>query len=1577
VLPAVLELVSRNETEPRAEAISELAKACLRRADPVTGDADSTYRKMVSLYEFIEKRTEPAVVRVFNPTEGSCGYGTDGTVIEINTEDGPFLFDSVSAELAERNLSVARAEHPVVGTIRDADGQLESIGPGRKAQHRESIQHFELADRLDDEAMADVERGVRSILDGARQVVLDFEPMKERIDRMISLAKQAAGHYSDEDIDETISFLKWLRDGNYIFLGYREYRLLDSDGERAVQAVEGSGLGLLANVEDSAVSSPVALSTFPRERAERFENGPLITITKTNQRSTVQRRDKMDYIGLRLVAGDGSTTGEIRLIGLFTTKARFEPAFSTPILRRKIEAIVESEDLIEGSRDHKAAIQIFDGFSKHDLFASPTDELRSEIMGLLRTARGQGVRLTVREDSLGRSVFVLVSLPHETFNPLLRAQLQALFMERLGGSAVDYHLNLTEANAAQIHFTVWLDDGVAVDVPFSELEEATLALTRSWRDRIEEELSTRRPDAEALADKWCENLPDYFRTSTPVSVAATDIEMLERLVQSEQSFVVGVQNEPAGTHGEHLTRITLYRADGKRPLTELMPALEDFGFEVVEEVPTRVDGLDEHFIHDFGVRIPGAGALDIEESGERVEAALQAIWEGGSDSDTLNGLIVRAALSHQQVQILRAYRTYWRRVRSVFTVGYVNQSLVRQADLARLLIQLFEARFDPAEHADEAAIREQILGRLEDVPSIDDDRIIRTFMTLIDATVRTNAYQPNRQVLSFKITSALVPDMPFPKPMVEVFVLGSGVEGIHLRGGPVARGGIRASDRREDYRLEVLGLMKAQMTKNAVIVPDGAKGGFVLRSVPADPIDHRAEIERQYEQFIRGLLDLTDSIEAGVITHPIQTRIHDGEDAYLVVAADKGTASFSDLANSIAADYGFWLGDAFASGGSAGYDHKALGITARGAWESARRHFGEAGINADTDEITVAGIGDMSGDVFGNGLLLSENVRLVAAFDHRHIFVDPNPTPGAAHAERKRLFDLSRSSWDDYDKDLISDGGGVWPRTKKKIRLSSQAQAVLGVEEAEYTPNELICAILKAPVNLLWNGGIGTYVKGQLETNDQVSDRSNDAVRIDGHELRADVVVEGGNLGLTQRARIEYALTGGRINTDFIDNSGGVHCSDREVNLKILLGLAAEAGELPRNERDALIAAVAPEVVSAVLYDSYEQAQILAQEHLSSAPRLDAYEELMQSLEADGLLTRRMEALPSTDDIKDRSRAGHGLTRPELAVLVSYAKRSIRESLESSSLPDDPYLERDLRGYFPAPVVDRFDHVIPKHPLRRRLVATMLANDIVNANGATYVSRLCARTGAEPAEVVKAYRIAKEVTRATERWEAIEALFGQVPLTTWHELMDGADGLVSVLTRRYLAQVPERMLMEDVIGPSVERFRDLERIITEGGATEWRLRRQKHIEDLVTEGVPPEVASWHVYVPVLTHASGAIRLSEQFDRSAFETLEVMLGVGQAVALDRLEEATAEFRPKTSWDRWAIQTVQDDVLALRQRLAAAVFFEADNGASVDHYLVSHAHQVARIVRVMRTFESGSPDDLAPLVVAVRQVRTLLA
>ena len=1401
--------------------------------------------------------------------------------------------------------------------------------------------------------------------------------MKERIDRMISLTKQAAGHYPQERIDETIAFLKWLREGNLIFLGYREYRLLDTADGRAVQAVEDSGLGLLSNVESSTVASPVLLSSFPAERAERFERGPLITITKTNRRSTVQRRDKMDYVGLRLVAEDGSTTGEVRLLGLFTTKAKAEPALTTPILRRKIEEIVEAEDLIEGSRDHKAAIQIFDGFSKDDLFASPTDELRMEIMGLLRTARGQGVRLTVREDAFGRSVFVLVSLPHERFNSTLRSELQELFLERLGGSAVDYHLNLTEMNAAQIHFTVWLDDGVSVNIPFAELEEATLALTRSWRDRIEEVLLTRRPDALALAERWCEKLPDYFRTSTPLPVAATDIEMLDRLVDSGEPFVVGVQNEPDNTHGEHLTRITLYRADGKRPLTELMPALEDFGFEVVEEVPTRVNGDNGQFIHDFGVQLPGGEPLDIAACGERVERALQAIWKGEADSDTLNGLVVGAGLTAQQVQVLRTYRTYWRRVRPVFTVGYVNDSLVRHPQLARLLSELFEARFDPTGTADEASIRAQILAQLDEVPSIDDDRIIRTFMTLIDATVRTNAYLPNRRVLSLKITSALVPDMPFPKPMVEVFVLGSGVEGIHLRGGAVARGGIRASDRREDYRLEVLGLMKAQMTKNAVIVPDGAKGGFVLRSVPSDPSERRLETELQYEEFIRGLLDLTDTMEAGAVVHPPHTRIHDSEDAYLVVAADKGTATFSDLANSIAADYSFWLRDAFASGGSAGYDHKALGITARGAWESARRHFGELDVDVDSDEITAIGIGDMSGDVFGNGMLLSPHLKLVAAFDHRHIFIDPAPNPEQSHVERKRLFEVGRSSWDDYDRDVISEGGGVWARSTKKIKLSDNAQSALGLDKSEFAPTELISAILKAPVDLLWNGGIGTYVKARTETHEQVSDRGNDTVRVDGADLRARVVVEGGNLGLTQRARIEYALAGGRINTDFIDNSGGVDCSDREVNLKILLGLAVEAGELSGDERDELIADVAPDVVEAVLYDSYEQAQILSQEFLSSTPRLDAYEELMQNLEADGLLDRRLEGLPTTDDIKERSRNGLGLTRPELAVLVSYAKRSIRESVEDSSLPDDPYLERDLEAYFPAAVIERFGHLATAHPLRRRLVATMLANDIVDALGATYVSRTGVRTGAEVAEVVKAYRIAKDVSRAAERWRSIEHLFGTIPVSQWHELMDDMDGLVSVLTRRYLAQVPERTPMADVIDPAVERFRDVEKIIEAGGSKQWRIRRGDSIESLLAAGVPLEAAAWHAYLPVLSHAAGAIRLSEQFGCSAFEALETMLAVGHAVTLDRLEEATLAYRPRTSWDRWAIQTVQDDVLALRQRLGAAVYAEAENGGSVDHYLVTHAHQVARIVRVMRMFDSRSSDDLGPLVVAVRQVRTLLA
>lgn len=1577
-LSAVLERIGETEDGPRGAAIAQLAKAYLRRSEDDTLTANETYARVIDLFEFVESRSEPIKLRAFNATVEEHGYESTGSVLEISTDDGPFLFDTVGAELSRRELKVVRAEHPVLGTVREK-GLLESIVPGRQSTHRESMQHFELNQLLDTKELEELESAILQVVSDAQRVATDHQTMLNRVDRMISLAHQAEARYAADDINETSAFLDWLRRGNFIFLGYREYIITNTSEGKAVNAVAGSGLGLLTDMTNSKVGKPVLLSTLRPELAARYVDGPLLTITKTNQRSSVQRDTKMDYIGLRLVDGDGETIGEARLLGLFTTKSASESALNTPILRRKLQTIIESEDLIEGSRDHKAAIEMFDGFSKHDLFASSTDDLKREVVGLLQMAKSGGVHLYVRRDQLERSVFVLLSLPHESFNARLRRLLQSYFLEKFHGSSVDYHLNLAEATAAQIHFTIWVESGGIPDIPFSELQADVRRMARSWRDQVHDELALRGSDADRLCNEWCDLLPEYYRSSTPLAIAAMDLENLDALATSGGKFRVGVHNEPGHTFGERLTRITLYRAGEKKTLTELVPALENLGLQVVEEVPTRVKG--GQYLHDFGVVDSDGEPLDADAVGERVAAALESVWSGTTGSDTLAGLIVTDGLDHNQVEILRSYRTYWRRIRPVFTEGYIDETLLRYGQIAGDIVHLFEHKFDPdREPGDLANAAKEILAKLDAVPSADDDRILRALVTLVQATVRTSYYQQNRRVLSLKMRSALVPDMPAPQPLYEIFVLGPEVEGIHLRGGMVSRGGLRASDRREDYRTEVLGLMKAQMTKNAVIVPDGAKGGFVLRHPPTDREQHREAVQAQYEEFVAGLLDITDNLVDGQVVHPPSVRFYDGDDPYLVVAADKGTATFSDLANSIAASYNFWLGDAFASGGSAGYDHKALAITAKGAWESLKRHFGELGLDPAEDEFRAIGIGDMSGDVFGNGMLLSDKIKLVAAFDHRHIFIDPDPDPAKSFTERQRLFETPRSSWDDYDRDLISPGGDIWPRSAKSIQLSEAARESIGADIDEFTPTDLISAILRAPVDVLWNGGIGTYVKATSESHEDVGDRGNDGLRIDAAQLRTRVVAEGGNLGLTQQARIEFAHHGGNINADFIDNSGGVDCSDREVNLKILLRIAMDADRLTLAERDELIASVAPDIVEGVLYDNYLQAQILSQEVRSSAPRLDAHEDLMAELEAEGILDRSIEGLPTTDLMAEKRAAGQGLTRPELAVLLAYSKRSLREAIETSDLLDDPHFDDDLRAYFPPAVTERFGDLIAQHPLRKRLIATILSNEVVNSEGPTFVSRLCMRAGADKAEVIKAYRIARESSGVTARWEAIEELFDSVETGIWHKLMSGADGLVAALTRRYLAEVRERTPIGEVVSTSIDGYREIEQIMDEGGSDRWRTIRTSTIDHLVISNVPLEVAKWYAYTPIFVHAPGAIRLAQRYDRDPLECLQIMLAIGEAVSLDRLDEVQQNFTPRVPWERWAIQSVMDDLIGLRRRLGAAVLRKAEGKTgeeAVAAYVKKHGRQIARIRRVMSSFEDASHEDLAPMIVAIRQVRTLLA
>jgi glutamate dehydrogenase len=1562
----LLELIDERVPADRAGAVRAFTQAYLRRlsSDASEGISDEDLlAEVVSAFEFTSARgNEPVAVRAFNPTREEHGYEPLGSVIETNSDDFPFLVDSVSGELEGRGLAITRLLHPIVGVERNADGKIVNVGRARDAPRRESVMHFDLASRLEGDALAEVQDAVRDVILAVTKVVEDFPAMTERVDDMITVARGGTARYPRDEVHEVADFLEWLLKGNFVMLGAREYDFSDD----AIRLVEGSGLGILRDEERSAFCKPVPLSELPPGVRERATSGDLLLVAKTNAISPVHRHDRMDYVGVRRVSRTGDIVGELRLLGLFTSKAFAERASETPLLHRKLRQALDAEDLIEGSHDYKAAVALFDSFPKQELFSAPVDDLRRAVVALTALEGTNRVRLLGRRNPDGRSASLILSLPRSRYSAPLVARMTALLKRRFGTGGVEAHHVMDEGERVRVHFFVHSADGLK-DAPWRELEAEAIALARTWEDELAEEMA----DQPALFHAWAPCFPEHYKGYTTPNLAAIDIACLAQLDAGE-SFVVSLHGIGEGRP----TRVALYKRDPKIELSRAMPMLEDLGLRVIEEISTRLHVDDGIWVQEFRVLGPGEQPLDLEDAGDRVAETIAAVYRGDAESDPLNRLVISAGLNRSQVAILRAYRKYRQRLGSRFTEGYQNDVLAANSAITAKLVGYFQLRFDPDIEPDEVgerALRDEILADLEEVKSIDHDRILRNQLGAIDATLRTNAYKEGRGATAFKLRSADVPAMPQPAPEFEIYVYAADVEGIHLRGGRIARGGLRFSDRM-DYRTEVYGLMRAQLTKNAIIVPAGAKGGFIVKRSPID----KAAIEESYVTYIRSLLDVTDNLVDGKVVHPERVRVRDEDDTYLVVAADKGTATFSDTANAVAAEYGFWLDDAFASGGSVGYDHKKLGITARGAWESVKRHFRDLGLDPSRDEFTVVGIGDMSGDVFGNGMLLSDKIKLVAAYDHRHIFIDPDPDPAGSFAERRRLFDLAGSSWDDYSRDVLSEGGGVYRRDAKWIELSDRARELLGLEDHRLAPTEVIRAVLRAQVDLLWNGGIGTVVKASTEIDADAHDRASDSIRVDASELRCRVVGEGGNLGFTRRARVEYSASGGHIYADFIDNSAGVDCSDHEVNLKILLGLAERHGDMTRPERDQLLEAVTEDVVQHVLYDSFLQAQILAQEVERSPGRMFAYEDLLGLLEDTGLLDRASENLPAGDEITERRRAGRGMERPELAILVAYSKRWVARSLEQSGYADDPWFERDLRSYFPPAVVERCGDLLAEHQLRTQLICMINANSVVNALGPTFVSQLVSERGAEVGDVVRAYRIACEVTGAEALWQEIEDLEG-TDRAAQMELLGGVDALVESTARWYLTWTP-RTPLDETIAAGQDGFSRLAAVLPSLGTDERRHRRAEIEERLVASGIPADLASAHALRPELVHAPDMVAVAAETGRSIEDVARVFFALGGELRLDWMERELARVRSSTRMQRWALQAVREDAFKARRALAAAALASspgAEPVVAVEHFLHDHDGDARRLETFLRALAREGEPDLAGLTLAVRQLDALVS
>ncbi|MFL5992676.1 MAG: NAD-glutamate dehydrogenase, partial [Rubrobacteraceae bacterium] len=1454
----------------------------------------------------------------------------------------------------------------------------------------ESIIRLEIDRQTDPGVLKALHDCITTVLRQVRAAVEDWPDMRERVREIVSERDENPPPVEDEDPEEARAFLEWIADDNFTFLGYREYDLLTEDGEELLRSVPGTGLGILRETGQKPHS--LSFAKLPPEVRRLAHAANLLNLTKANSRSTVHRPSYLDYVGVKRFDAKGEATGERRFLGLYAFSAYSVSAFEIPIVRRKVGYVLERAGFQEGSHNEKDLLEILETYPRDELFQIDKEELFEIAMGILHLQERQRVRLFVRRDAYGRFFSCLVFVPRDRYNTRIREKMQEILQQAFDGTNVEFNVRLSESVLARLHFIVYVAPGENPDYDASAIEERLAEATRSWTDNLYEALIEHFGEERGieLFRKYRDAFPPGYRDGFLPRTAVADIARIEEL-ESEEDIEMSLYHpleEP-----ENFLGFKLFRLGEQTSLSGILPLLEDMGVEVVDERPHKIEptGSRSGWIYDFGLLQEADGELQTGEVREIFQDAFARAWRGTVENDGFNRLVLRARLTWRQVTVLRAYCKYLRQAGTTFSQNYMEDALFANPHIARLLVELFEARFDPSRQARAEAENERLRGEIEaaldEVVSLDEDRILRNFLNVTLATVRTNYYQRTpegapKPYLSFKFDPSEILVLPLPRPRFEIFVYSPRMEGVHLRGGRVARGGIRWSDRREDFRTEVLGLMKAQMVKNAVIVPVGAKGGFVVKRPPAQGGREalQDEVIGCYKTLIRGMLDLTDNLAGDRVVPPEDVVRYDEDDPYLVVAADKGTATFSDIANSISADYGFWLGDAFASGGANGYDHKTMGITAKGAWESVKRHFRELGMDIQNEDFTVAGIGDMSGDVFGNGMLLSRHIKLVGAFNHLHIFLDPNPDPETSFEERERLFKLPRSSWSDYDESLISEGGGVFSRTAKSIPLSPQVREMLGVEEETLTPNEVIRALLKAKVDLLFNGGIGTYVKSSEETQADVGDRTNDAVRVDGGELECRVVGEGGNLGFTQRGRVEYALGGGRIYMDAIDNSAGVNCSDHEVNIKILLDSVVEDGDMTEKQRNELLVEMTEEVGRLVLRDNYEQTRAMSNALALAHPMIDVHIRYIRALEEAGSLNRELEFLPSDEVLAERRSEGIGLTAPEFAILLSYTKITLYKQLRDSDLPEDPYLAVELERYFPTPLRERFREEMREHRLRREITATCVVNDLVDRGGPSFSFRLGEETGAAPAEIARAYTAACEVFDMRSLWDEIESLDNVVEAQMQTRMLLDWRRLVERATRWFLRNRRPPLDISATVAYFSEGVSELTRRLPEFMLDGDREGLERATEQLVEANVPPELARRVALLNAMFSELDIVDIATGTDEPLDEVAAVYFTLGDRLKLHWLRGHVEALPRDNRWQALARAALRDDLYSQQAELTAEILRSTPSELSAQERIEAWAEanraQVDRTLQVLTDINASGSFGLATLSVALREIRNLI-
>jgi glutamate dehydrogenase len=1610
------DLVDRLTAEARnrvAPGLAESAENFVRRYFALVAPDDIIYTAFetllgsaLSLWEFGAQRTSGTPkIRLFNPSAEKNGWGLEHTVIEVVNDDMPFLVDSVSAEINRRDRKIHLLLHPVVRVIRDRNGNrlevTDTIGAPSQAAV-ESYMHMEIDQETEAAELEAIHKSLEGVLHQVRLSVTDWKEMRARLAGEVEeLEKNPPSFMPAEELTEARDFLRWLDSGNFVFLGYRRYGFETHDGKDYLPPQPGTGLGILRELRPE--SQKRGVEPLSREFSDYARTKDLLIITKANSRSAVHRNVPMDRIGIKRYDANGNLIGEDRFLGLFTSAAYSRSVRDIPTLRLKFRRVLERAGLEPHSHNGKALVDILETFPRDEFFQITDADLFEIARGILLLQERQRVALFTRRDVFERFVSCFVFVPRDRYTPDFKERARAILEEAFEGRDTQVYDYVGSSALARGLFIVRTTPGRIPQPDIRRVEAFLAEAARTWSDRLLDALVQSKGEEAGidLHRRYKKAFPVAYQERFTAAAALYDIGHVEDVLATGK-LVVDLYRHRTEQRQFH---VKVIHSGAPVPLSELMPRLENMGVKVQSEVPYEALPLSAAApvrIRDFSLSADGMQD-DLRSVKEKFQEAFVRVWRHEAESDGFNRLVLVAELAWDEIVILRAYSKYMRQMGITLSETYIQQTLANNPAITRQLIQLFNTHFDPTlgpatmrgaaasspqvsgRHLAAMALRTQISDALDEVTNPDEDRILRLYVTLIEATLRTNYFQrengEHKTYVSFKFDSSSIRELPLPRPMFEIFVYAPYMEGIHLRAGKVARGGIRWSDRREDFRTEILGLMKAQNVKNVVIVPMGSKGGFVVKNPSSDRETYQQEGVESYKTLLRGMLDITDNLRGDEVVPPKDVVRRDGDDPYLVVAADKGTATFSDIANRISAEYGFWLGDAFASGGSAGYDHKRMGITARGGWEAVKRHFRELGLNTQEQDFTVAGVGDMSGDVFGNALLLSPHIKLIGAFNHSHIFVDPNPDPRASLAERRRMFDL-RLNWNGYNKDLLSKGGAVYERSAKTITLSAEAQRLFELPDANVTPADLMKAILKAKADLLWLGGIGTYVKASYEDHGAARDRANDALRVNATDLRVRVVGEGANLGFTQQARIEFNLRGGRINTDAIDNSAGVDTSDHEVNIKILLYDAIERGELKGlEERNKLLAQMTDEVAGLVLRDNYEQTQAISITHIFGESILDIQARFMRGLERAGKLDRALEGLPDDETIAERHAARLGLTRPEIAVLLAYSKIVLYQDLLASDLPDDPLLVQDLLLYFPHLLRKELPAAIGRHRLRREIIATYVTNNVINRLRPTFVWQMTEETGKPSSDVARAFTIIRDAFDLRSLWAEIEALDNKLPAGQQYEMMIAVGKLLERAIRWLLKSDYHKLDIAAYVSEFRPRITTLEEKLGEFLPPAVLSGLQSRESRLVESGIPQHLARRVAALDVMSSAMDIVRITRRTDaRNIEEVAHVYFGVGARFGLERLRATGASIAAETPWQKAALSALVDDLFNYQSVLASRVIAE-QNGARggtdpVDAWLAQRGRVVERMEQTMNEVRSASSVDLAMLTVASRQLRTLV-